>query len=71
MTTKSPTAGISRVGDRLIAHFPKMQGSVMLDSDVFDMFRTSEEVNNALRILIREGRVPHAPYEHTLTKRDS
>ncbi len=39
--------------------FPKMQGSVMLDPDVFDMFRTSEEVNEALRILIREGRVPH------------
>jgi uncharacterized DUF497 family protein len=51
-------------------HFPKMQGSVMLDPDVFDVFRTSEEVNDALRILIREGRVPHAPYEHTLAKRD-
>jgi len=39
--------------------FPKLVGTVTLDSDVFDVFRTSEEVNTALRILIHEGRVPH------------
>ena len=39
--------------------FPKLVGTVTLDSDVYDVFRTSEEVNNALRMLIHEGRVPH------------
>lgn len=40
-------------------HFPKLVGTVTLDTDVYDVFRTSEQVNDALRMLIREGRVPH------------
>jgi uncharacterized protein len=43
------------IGDK----FAKLRGSVVLDSDVCDVFRSAEEVNNALRMLIREGRVPH------------
>lgn len=39
--------------------FPILAGTVTLDSDVYDVFRTSEEVNTALRMLIAEGRVPH------------
>lgn len=42
--------------------FAKIVTSVMLDSDVCDYFRTSEEVNNGLRVLIREARVPHITY---------
>jgi uncharacterized DUF497 family protein len=42
--------------------FAKLRGSVVLDSDVCDVFRSADEVNNALRMLIREGRVPHLNY---------
>jgi hypothetical protein len=42
--------------------FAKLRMSVLLDTDVCDVFRTSEEVNSALRMLIREGRVPHLNY---------
>ena len=42
--------------------FPKLVGTVTLDTDVYDVFRTSEQVNDALRMLIREGRVPHLTY---------
>jgi hypothetical protein len=42
--------------------FAKIRMSVVLDSDVCDVFRTADEVNNALRVLIREGRVPHLTY---------
>ncbi len=38
--------------------FTKTGGVVVLDPDVFSVFRTSEEVNAALRILISEGRLP-------------
>jgi uncharacterized DUF497 family protein len=37
----------------------RLQGTVTLDPDVYDVFRTSKEVNDALRMLIREGRLPH------------
>lgn len=41
-------------------HFiPREKGTVTLDEDVYGIFRTSEEVNNALRLLIGEGRIPH------------
>jgi uncharacterized DUF497 family protein len=41
-------------------HFiPREKGTVTLDEDVYGIFRTSEEVNNALRMLISEGRIPH------------
>jgi uncharacterized protein len=41
-------------------HFiPREKGNVTLDEDVYGIFRTSEEVNNALRMLISEGRIPH------------
>jgi len=41
-------------------HFvPREQGTVTLDEDVYGIFRTAEEVNNALRMLISEGRIPH------------
>ena len=41
-------------------HFiPLEKGTVTLDEDVYGIFRTSEEVNNALRMLISEGRIPH------------
>jgi len=46
------------IGDK----FAKMRASVLLDSDVCDVFTSAEEVNNALRMLIREGRVPHLKY---------
>ena len=46
------------IGDK----FAKMRASVLLDSDVCDVFKTADEVNNALRMLIREGRVPHLNY---------
>ncbi|MGH7487397.1 MAG: hypothetical protein ACRD3J_18295 [Thermoanaerobaculia bacterium] len=41
-------------------HYIKPEkGTVVLDEDVYMIFRTSEEVNNALRIDIRENRIPH------------
>ncbi|HEX7191264.1 MAG TPA: BrnT family toxin [Thermoanaerobaculia bacterium] len=46
------------IGDK----FAKARAYVLLDSDVCDVFRTADEVNNALRLLIREGRVPHLNY---------
>ncbi len=46
------------IGDK----FAKMRASVLLDADVCDVFTTADEVNNALRMLIREGRVPHLNY---------
>jgi uncharacterized DUF497 family protein len=46
------------IGDK----FAKLRGSVVLDADVCDVFRSADEVNNALRMLIREGRVPHLNY---------
>lgn len=46
------------IGDK----FAKMRASVLLDADVCDVFTNAEEVNNALRMLIREGRVPHLNY---------
>jgi len=60
-------------GDEETAHFdwskavrglhyiPLVKGTATLDEDVYSIFRTSEEVNNALRMLIREGRIPHFP----------
>lgn len=39
--------------------FETLVGTVTLDPDVYDVFRTSKEVNDALRMLIREGRLPH------------
>jgi len=44
---------------RGLHHIPREKGSAILDEDVHVVFRTSEEVNNALRMLIREGRIPH------------
>jgi hypothetical protein len=44
---------------RGLHYIPWVKGSVTLDEDVYSIFRTSEEVNNALRMLIREGRIPH------------
>ena len=44
---------------RGLHYIPRVKGTVTLDEDVFSIFRTSEEVNNALRILIKEGRIPH------------
>ncbi len=44
---------------RGLHHIPREKGTVTLDEDVYAIFRTSEEVNNALRILIRENRIPH------------
>lgn len=38
--------------------FKKAEGLVYLDPDVYGVFRSSEEVNAALRMLIAEGRVP-------------
>lgn len=38
--------------------FREAEGVVILDPDVFSVFRTSEEVNSALRGLISEGRTP-------------
>lgn len=39
--------------------FDLTAASVTLEPDVYDVFKTSEEVNAALRELIHEGRVPH------------
>jgi uncharacterized DUF497 family protein len=44
---------------RGLHYIPREKGSAILDEDVYVVFRTSEEVNNALRMLIREGRIPH------------
>lgn len=44
---------------RGLHYIPWEKGTATLDEDVYSIFRTSEEVNNALRILIREGRIPH------------
>jgi hypothetical protein len=44
---------------RGLHYIPRQKGTVTLDEDVYDIFRTSEEANNALRMLIREGRIPH------------
>jgi uncharacterized DUF497 family protein len=44
---------------RGLHYIPWVKGTVTLDEDVFSIFRTSEEVNNALRMFIREGRIPH------------
>lgn len=44
---------------RGLHYIPREKGSATLDEDVYGIFRTSEEVNNALRMLIREGRIPH------------
>jgi uncharacterized DUF497 family protein len=38
--------------------FDTAAATVTLDPDVFTVFRTSEDVNTALRALIAEGRVP-------------
>ena len=44
---------------RGLHYIPREKGMATLDEDVYGIFRTSEEVNNALRMLIREGRIPH------------
>jgi uncharacterized DUF497 family protein len=44
---------------RGLHHIPWVKGTATLDEDVYSIFRTSQEVNNALRMLIREGRIPH------------
>jgi uncharacterized DUF497 family protein len=44
---------------RGLHYIPLVKGTATLDEDVYVVFRTSEEVNNALRMLIREGRIPH------------
>jgi uncharacterized DUF497 family protein len=44
---------------RGLHYIPREKGTAVLDEDVYSIFRTSEEVNNALRMLIREGRIPH------------
>lgn len=44
---------------RGLHYIPWMKGTATLDEDVYSIFRTSEEVNSALRMLIREGRIPH------------
>jgi len=44
---------------RGLHYIPREKGTVMLEEDVYAIFRTSEEVNNALRILIHENRIPH------------
>jgi hypothetical protein len=44
---------------RGLHYIPRQKGTVTLDEDVYMIFRTSEEVNNALRILIKENRIPH------------
>jgi hypothetical protein len=41
--------------------FRRSSSLVSLDADVAATFRTSEEVNEALRMLIAEGRVPSKP----------
>jgi uncharacterized DUF497 family protein len=44
---------------RGLHYIPREKGTAILDEDVYGIFRTSEEVNNALRMLIKEGRIPH------------
>jgi uncharacterized DUF497 family protein len=44
---------------RGLHYIPREKGTAVLEEDVYGIFRTSEEVNNALRMLIREGRIPH------------
>lgn len=44
---------------RGLHYIPRKKGTAVLDKDVYGIFRTSEEVNNALRMLIKEGRIPH------------
>ncbi len=44
---------------RGLHYIPREKGTVVLDEDVYGIFCTSEEVNNALRMLIRENRIPH------------
>jgi hypothetical protein len=44
---------------RGLHYIPREKGTATLDEDVYAIFRTSEEVNNALRMLIRENRIPH------------
>ncbi len=44
---------------RGLHYIPREKGQATLDEDVYIVFRTSEEVNNALRMLIKEGRIPH------------
>jgi uncharacterized DUF497 family protein len=44
---------------RGLHYIPREKGTAILDEDVYIVFRTSEEVNTALRMLIREGRIPH------------
>jgi len=46
---------------RGLHYIPWVKGTATLDEDVYSIFRTSEEVNNALRMLIQEGRIPHFP----------
>lgn len=48
---------------RGLHYIPWVKGTATLDEDVYSIFRTSEEVNNALRMLIREGRIPHFPLQ--------
>jgi hypothetical protein len=48
---------------RGLHYIPWVKGTAILDKDVYSIFRTSEEVNNALRMLIREGRIPHFPLQ--------
>ncbi|HEX7680356.1 MAG TPA: hypothetical protein VF713_19650, partial [Thermoanaerobaculia bacterium] len=48
---------------RGLHYIPLVKGTATLDEDVYSIFRTSEEVNNALRLLIREGRIPHFPLQ--------
>jgi len=38
--------------------FVRYAALITLEPDVYNVFRTSEQVNEALRELIREGRVP-------------
>ena len=44
---------------RGLHYIPREKGTAILDEDVYAIFRKSEEVNNALRMLIREGRILH------------
>jgi uncharacterized DUF497 family protein len=39
--------------------FVRLAASVTIEPDVYNVFRTSEQVNAALRDLIAEGRYPH------------
>jgi hypothetical protein len=44
---------------RGLHYIPREKRPVTLDEDVSGIFCTSDEVNNALRLLIKEGRIPH------------